>query len=64
MDSKRLADRINALVAKTLATQDPAELEKVIAQLRKALSEHTQRLRKMAASKLPVARRRKNDQTR
>lgn len=61
MVSKRLEDRINDLMAKAIATTDPDELEKVISNLREALSEHIQKVRKMAATKLPRPRKRKTD---
>jgi hypothetical protein len=48
---------------KAIATSDPNELEIVIAELREGLAEHIQRIRKMAASKLPSIRHRKTDET-
>jgi len=42
------------LVTKAVATQDPAELEGVIRELREALHEHAKSLRKMAAEKLAM----------
>jgi hypothetical protein len=44
--SKRLEDRINHLMAKAIATTDPDELERVISELREALSEHIQKVGK------------------
>jgi hypothetical protein len=49
---RRLEDRIQTLAAKAVATQDPAELNDIIHQLRAALREHADRLRKLAAEKL------------
>jgi NAD+--asparagine ADP-ribosyltransferase len=48
-------------MAKAIATTDPEELERAISELREALSEHIQRVRKMAATKLPMPRKRKTD---
>jgi len=48
-------------MAKAIATTDPEELERVISQLREALSEHIQKVRKMAATKSPRPRKRKTD---
>ena len=59
MPQRRLQDRIQALVARAVATEDPRELEDVIRQLQEALREHAKRLRQLAASKLtanPVGR--------
>lgn len=60
-DSKRLEDRIYTLVEKAIAAQNPEELESVITELRAALKEHTERIRKLAASKLTAKERRKID---
>jgi DNA anti-recombination protein RmuC len=57
LDSKRLSDRISGLVEKATATQDPTELEQVLAELTAALREHIQRVRKMASAELPGRRR-------
>jgi hypothetical protein len=59
--SKRLEDRIYILVEKAIAAQNTEELEAIIADLRAALKEHTERLRKLAASKLVERDRRKTD---
>lgn len=59
--SKRLEDRIYILVEKAIAAQNTEELEAVIADLRAALKEHTERLRKLAASQLVERDRRKTD---
>ena len=61
MGSQRLEDRIYALMEKAIAATEPAELESLIAELREALAEHIHRVRKMAATKLPVPRERKTD---
>jgi DNA anti-recombination protein RmuC len=45
------------LVEKATATQDPTELEQVLAELTAALREHIQRVRKMASAELPGRRR-------
>lgn len=58
MASKRLEDQIRRLVAKAATTSDSSELEQVIVELRAALKEHVQRLRKMAVSMSPQAHRR------
>jgi len=50
--SKRLEDRIYILVEKAIAAQNTEELEAVNADLRAALKEHTERLRKLVASQL------------
>ena len=52
MPQRRLEDRIQALVAQAVATQNVAELEGIIRQLRSALHEHANRLRKLAAANL------------
>ena len=51
---RRFQDRTNALVARAIATQDSAELEDVIRELREALHEHAKSLRKLAAEKLAM----------
>lgn len=52
LPQRRLQDRIQALVAQAIATEDPDELVGVIKQLREALHEHAKRLRHLAAAKL------------
>jgi hypothetical protein len=52
LPQRRLQDRIQALVARAVATEDPRELEDVIKQLQEALREHANRLRQLAVSKL------------
>jgi len=47
---RRLEDRIRELCAKAVKKQDPAELNKVLEELRAALREHTQRLRHSAVN--------------
>ena len=49
---RRLEDRIQDLAGKAVAAHDPEELADVLRQLRAALREHADRLRKMAAEKL------------
>jgi hypothetical protein len=48
----RLEDRIRALVARAVASDDPAELDELIWQLRNVLHEHAKQLRQLAADKL------------
>ena len=45
-------DRIQALIAQAISTRDSADLDGIIRQLRAALHEHANRLRKLAASSL------------
>jgi hypothetical protein len=47
--SRRLDDRIKDLCAKAVATSASPELEEILQELRTALREHNQRLRKVAA---------------
>ena len=47
MPRRRLQDRIEDLVTKAIATDDPHELDAVIQQLRECLHEHSERLRKL-----------------
>jgi hypothetical protein len=49
-----LEDRIQALIAQAISTRDSADLDGIIRQLRAALHEHANRLRKLAASSLVV----------
>ena len=51
MPSRRLEDRIRQLCAKAVAAPE-SDLEPVITELKLALHEHTERLRKLAALKL------------
>jgi hypothetical protein len=51
MPSRRLEDRIRQLCAKAVAAAE-SDLEPVITELKVALHEHTERLRKLAALKL------------
>jgi len=60
-NARRLEDRIYALVEKAVSVTDMDELEEVLGQLRLSLREHSQRLRKMAASRFPAPNRRKTD---
>jgi hypothetical protein len=46
-----LDDRIRALCAKAVKSQDPAELHNIFSQLRAALREHAQRLRHSAVNR-------------
>jgi len=47
---RRLEDRIRELCAKAVATKDFGEFHKALEQLRAAMHEHTQRLRKSAVN--------------
>jgi hypothetical protein len=51
------------LVEAAVETSNPDELQEILPRLRAALSEHTRRLRKMAAVKLAAPQRRKTDNT-
>jgi hypothetical protein len=56
--SRRLEDRIRELSARAARTNDPAELDEIIRNLRTALRKHAELLRKLAASHpLPLQRR-------
>jgi hypothetical protein len=58
---RRLEDKIRALAEHAITAQDPDELKVALKELRAALQEHTQRLRKLAAEKLaPSGTRPKN----
>ncbi len=52
MPPRRLEDRIQDLARKAVAAQDSPELTDIIRELRAALREHADRLRKLAAEKL------------
>jgi hypothetical protein len=58
LESRRLEDRIRELCTKAVGTPEPAEFSQVIQQLREALHEHANRLRQLAAVKLPSRKRR------
>jgi hypothetical protein len=49
MPERRLQDQIENLVVKALASEDPAELDTIIEQLREALHEHLKRKKTAAA---------------
>lgn len=55
--SPRLEERIQDLCAKAISTEEHAELEETIKELRAALSAHIQRLREQAIA-IPVPERR------
>jgi hypothetical protein len=61
--NQRLEDRILQLCAKALTAPDYSlELSDVLKELKAALREHTQRIRKMAGGEVPLApNRRGND---
>jgi hypothetical protein len=52
MPFRRLEDRIHELCRKLLTAQDSPELDAIFSELRSALHEHAERLRKLAARKL------------
>jgi len=54
--TSRLEDRIKGLCAKAVALPDSDELNQVLAELKSALSEHTERIRKMAVEIVPNRR--------
>ena len=58
---RRLEDKIRALAERAVAAQDPDELKDALKELRAALREHAERLRRLAAEKLaPSATRPRN----
>jgi hypothetical protein len=57
---RRLKDRIDALCAMAIETPDGEELSRIVQELRKAIHEHTQGLRKLAVS-IPQPDRRGKD---
>ena len=56
---RRLEDRIRILCAKAVASADSPELYKVFEQLRAALHEHNERLRKSSVA-VPLLQRRRS----
>jgi hypothetical protein len=54
---RRLDDHIRELCTKAVKTSDTAELLEVLEELRDAIHEHTQRLRKLAVNPVPPERR-------
>jgi hypothetical protein len=50
--SRRLEDRIRELCARAVVTTDLDELDTILTQLRPALREHIELLRKLAADRL------------
>lgn len=48
---RRLEDQIRETCGQVVATSDPAELATAIKELRRALREHTQRMRKLIVAK-------------
>lgn len=56
--NSRLEDRIGDLCAKALATSDSPDVMALIAELRAALHEHTERLRQRLQFPIPLDRRR------
>ncbi len=57
MPSRRLDDRIRELCAKAIVVSNTDEFHSILVQLRAALREHTERLRKLAVMKLAPKRR-------
>jgi hypothetical protein len=62
VQSRRLEDRIRKLLDKAISTSDLSELRTAIKDLKIALHEHCQRLRKVAALKSPPANKRRLDE--
>jgi len=58
---KRLEDRIKDLCAKAVGTPASPQLDEILQQLQSALSEHTQRIRKMVAAYPARVARRSDD---
>ena len=56
MPRRRIQERIEGSVAKAIATDDPIELDLVIQELRRALHEHSERLRKTGRRQIPPYR--------
>jgi hypothetical protein len=54
---RRLDDRIRELCAKAVGSQDSAELQRVLGQLRDAMREHVKRIRKSVVN-FPKSQRR------
>lgn len=49
MPERRLQDLIENLVVKALASEDPAEVDRIVEQLNEALHEHLRRKKQAAA---------------
>jgi hypothetical protein len=49
MPQRRLQDQIENLVVKALASESPAEVDRIIEQMREALHEHLKRKKTTAA---------------
>lgn len=60
--SRRLEDRIRKLLDKAISTSDLSELRVSIKELKLALHEHCERLRKVAARKSPPLNKRRIDE--
>lgn len=52
MESRRLEDRIRQLCASAIEVTDESELSVIFEELRQALKEHGEKIRKMASAKL------------
>ena len=61
MDLNRSDDRIRSLIDKALRASGEVEVTGAIAELRTALKQHIQKIRDLAAAKLPLDQRRKTD---
>ena len=61
MELKRSDDKIRGLIDKALHSSDDAEVKHVIAELRSALKHHIQKIRELAAARLPLHNRRNTD---
>lgn len=55
MESENLDERIHGLIAKAIATSDPAELDITLRELRAALKEHIRQARTLALFSMPTA---------
>jgi hypothetical protein len=62
VQSRRLEDRIRKLLDKAISTSDLTELRSSVRELKVALHEHCQRLRKVAAHKSALANKRRLDE--
>jgi hypothetical protein len=54
VESENLDERIHGLIARAIATSDPAELEITLRDLRAALKEHIRQARTLALFSMPT----------
>jgi hypothetical protein len=59
LEMRRLEDRIRELCTRAIDTAEHAQFNEVIEEIREALHEHANRLRKLAATKIPEPERHK-----